>query len=64
MPVESATASGSITVKALLLITKEAALEISKLEDDANVAELGIDSLISLIIAERIRIELNINVGG
>lgn len=64
MPVESAAASGRITVKALLLITKEAALEISNLEDNANVAELGVDSLISLIIAERIRTELNIKVGG
>ena len=45
MPVESAAASGSITVKALLLINKEAALEISNLEDDANVAELGVDGL-------------------
>ena len=62
--VKSAAASGSITVKALLLITKEAALEISNLEDDANVAELGVDSLISLIVAERIRTELNIKVGG
>ena len=64
MPVESATASGSITVKALLLITKEAALEISNLEDDANVAELGVDSLISLIIAEKNRTELYIKVGS
>lgn len=64
IPVESAAASGSITIKALLLITKEAALEISNLEDDANVAELGVGSLISLIVAEGIRTELNIKVGG
>lgn len=62
--VKSAAASGSITIKALLLITKETALEISNREDDASFADLGIDSLISLIVAERIRTELNIKVGG
>lgn len=62
--VESAAVSGSITAKALLLISKEAALEISDLEDDASFAELGVDSLMSLVIAEKLRTELDVKVGG
>ncbi|SLM39055.1 polyketide synthase [Lasallia pustulata] len=62
--VESAAASGSITAKALMLIAKEAALEISDLEDEASFANLGIDSLMSLVIAEKFRTELGVKVGG
>lgn len=62
--VESAAASGSTTAKALMLIAKEAGLEISDLEDDASFANLGIDSLMSLVIAEKFRIELDVKVGG
>jgi acyl carrier protein len=47
-----------------MLIAKEAALEISDLEDDANFADLGIDSIMSLVIAEKFRTELDIKVGG
>ena len=61
---ESAAASGSITTKALLLISKEAALEVSDLEDEASFAELGVDSLMSLVIAEKFRTELDVKVGG
>ncbi|KAL8827498.1 MAG: hypothetical protein Q9191_003145 [Dirinaria sp. TL-2023a] len=62
--VEAAAASGSITAKALLLIANEAALEISDLEDDAGFADLGIDSLLSLVIAEKFRTELDVKVSG
>jgi len=62
--VESAAASGSITAKALMLIAREAALEISDLEDDASFSDLGIDSLMSLVIAEKFRTELDVKVGG
>lgn len=62
--VESAAASGSITAKALVLIAKEAGLEISDLEDDTGFANLGIDSLMSLVIAEKFRTELDVKVGG
>ena len=66
MPVESAAASGSITVKALLLINKEATLKISNLEDNTNIAELGIDSLRSCHWSsfKKSRTELNIKVDG
>jgi len=62
--IESAAASGSITAKALMLIAKEAALEISDLEDDASFSNLGVDSLMSLVIAEKFRTELDVKVSG
>lgn len=61
---ESAASSGSITARALLLIANEAALEISELEDDASFSHLGIDSLMSLVISEKFRTELDVKVGG
>lgn len=62
--VEDAAASGSVTAKALLLIANEAALDIADLEDDADFASLGVDSLMSLVIAEKFRTELDVKVGG
>ena len=61
---ESTAASGSITATALMLIAREAGLEMSNLEDDAGFAELGIDSLMSLVIAEKLGTELDVKVGG
>ena len=62
--VKSTAASGSITAKALMLIANEAALENSDLEDDACFANLGVDSLMSLVIAEKLRTELDVKVSG
>ncbi|KAK2767075.1 Atrochrysone carboxylic acid synthase Agnpks1 [Arachnomyces sp. PD_36] len=56
--------SNSTDVKAMALIANEAGLEISELVDDASFANLGIDSLMSLVIAEKFREELGISVGG
>lgn len=61
---DTASASGSITAKALMLIAREAALDISDLEDDASFSHLGIDSLMSLVIAEKFMGELGVKVGG
>ncbi|KAG5917823.1 hypothetical protein E4U42_007099, partial [Claviceps africana] len=57
-------APDSVAAKALVLIAKEAAMDPSQLQDDARFAELGIDSLMSLVIAEKFRIELDVKVGG
>ncbi|KAH8810943.1 putative polyketide synthase [Xylogone sp. PMI_703] len=62
--VEAAAASGSITAKALILIANEAGLEISDLEDDASFANLGVDSLMSLVITEKFRTALDVKVGS
>ena len=61
---ESAAASSSTTTRALMLIAKEGALELSDLQDDASIADLGIDSLMSLVISEKFRTELDVKVGG
>jgi len=66
-PVQEATpaaATNSVTTRALALIAKEAALEMSDLEDEAEFANLGIDSLMSLVISEKLKSELDVKVGG
>ena len=56
--------SNSITARAITLIANEAALELSELKDEANFAELGVDSLMSLVIAEKFREQLQVTVRG
>ncbi|OJJ96972.1 hypothetical protein ASPACDRAFT_33832 [Aspergillus aculeatus ATCC 16872] len=56
--------SDSTSGKALVLIANEAGLEQSDLTDDAAFANLGVDSLMSLVIAEKFREELGIVVAG
>lgn len=62
-PVEAA-ASDSIASKATVLIAREAGLEVTELTDDASFANLGVDSLMSLVIAEKFREELGVTVSG
>ena len=54
----------STAAKALALVAAEAALELSDLHDDASFAHIGVDSLMSLVIAEKLREQLNITVSG
>lgn len=56
--------SDSTTRKALVLIANEARLDVSDLKDEAPFADLGIDSLMSLVIAEKFREDLGISVAG
>jgi acyl carrier protein len=63
-PTESAINPDSVAAKALLVIAKEAALDVGDLEDDASFAELGVDSLMSLVIVEKFKAELDVKVGG
>lgn len=63
-PLAKAENSDGVAAKALALIAKEAALELSDLQDDATFANLGVDSLMSLVIAEKFREELNVTVSG
>lgn len=60
----TAASGNSITSKALMLIANEAGLELSDLEDDVGFSDLGIDSLLSLVISEKFRTELDVKVGG
>lgn len=50
--------------KAFQIIADSAALDLEDLDDEASVAGLGIDSLMSLVIAEKFREELGITVSG
>jgi monodictyphenone polyketide synthase len=63
-PIEAPIASNGITFRALQLIADEAGLEMSDLEDDVGFADLGVDSLMSLVISEKFRIELDVKVNG
>ncbi|KAK4244982.1 putative polyketide synthase [Corynascus novoguineensis] len=54
----------STTSKALQIISAETAISLSDLTDDANFANLGVDSLMSLVIAEKFREQLGVVVNG
>ncbi|KAK8076008.1 hypothetical protein PG994_003280 [Apiospora phragmitis] len=56
--------SNSIAAKAVALVAKEAGIDYADLNDEASFAELGIDSLMSLVISEKFREELNVVVSG
>jgi monodictyphenone polyketide synthase len=54
----------STASKAISIIADETGIELSEIPDDASFANLGIDSLMSLVIAEKFRSALGITVGG
>jgi monodictyphenone polyketide synthase len=56
--------SNSTAAKAIALVATEAALELEDVHDDATFASLGVDSLMSLVIAEKFREELGVTVSG
>ena len=56
--------SDSTAAKAMALIAAEGGLEPSDLQDDANFANLGVDSLMSLVLAEKVRDQLGVTVNG
>nr|POE78421.1 atrochrysone carboxylic acid synthase [Quercus suber] len=61
---ESAVVENGITAKAMMLIAKEAALEVEDLQDDVGFSDLGIDSLMSLVLSEKLRSELDVKVSS
>ena len=54
--------ANSVTVDCLKLIARETGLEADELTDDASFVELGVDSLMSLVLAEKFRNELQLEV--
>lgn len=64
VPATSAPPSNSTVTKALELISQETAIDIAELTDDAEFANLGIDSLMSLVLSEKFQKELNVKVNG
>ena len=53
---------GGIVGDALKLIAKETGLDVSDLTDEATFVELGVDSLTSLVLAERFKKQLSLEV--
>lgn len=53
-----------VAVKAMRLIADETAIDEEDLVDEASFASLGVDSLMSLVIAEKFRDDLGVNVSG
>ena len=51
-----------ITSSALILVAKELAVDISLLTDEAQIADLGLDSLMSIVMSQRLREELGIEI--
>jgi len=50
--------------KALDIIANETGIDLADLEDDADFANLGIDSLMSLVLVEKFQKELDVKVNG
>lgn len=57
-------AADSTASKAMALLADESGLDPADLIDDANFMHLGVDSLMSLVIAEKFREELGVVVNG
>ena len=54
----------SISAKAVAMIAAEAGLGPDDLSDEVGFADIGVDSLMSLVISEKFRQDLSITVGG
>ncbi|KAK3627687.1 hypothetical protein LTR22_022651 [Elasticomyces elasticus] len=63
-PAAEPAAADTVTAKALQPVANEAGLELSDLENEATFADLGVDSLMSLVISEKFRSHLDVKVGG
>lgn len=61
---DSADQAQTVTAKAMALISREAAMEEKDIPDETSFAELGVDSLMSLVISEKFREELGVVVSG
>ncbi|KAF2111953.1 putative polyketide synthase [Lophiotrema nucula] len=56
--------SDSTAAKAMALVAAEAGLDLADLQGEMSFGELGIDSLMSLVIAEKFREQLGVVVNG
>jgi iterative type I PKS product template protein len=52
------TAASDSVVRALEIIAEELAVDVRMLTEDANIADFGLDSLMSLVLSQRLREEL------
>lgn len=65
-PVDAAAGSApdSTASKALTIIAEETGIDLAEITEDASFANLGVDSLMSLVIAEKFRSVLGVTVAG
>ncbi|KFY50141.1 hypothetical protein V496_09555 [Pseudogymnoascus sp. VKM F-4515 (FW-2607)] len=65
-PVDAAAGSApdSTASKALAIIAEETGIDLAEITEDASFANLGVDSLMSLVIAEKFRSVLGVTVAG
>jgi len=59
-PVKDAVANGQLT-RALSIISEETGIALDDLTDDSNFTEIGVDSLLSMVITSRFREELGLD---
>lgn len=57
-------APDSTASKALTIIAEETGIDLAEITEDASFANLGVDSLMSLVIAEKFRSVLGVTVAG
>lgn len=55
---------GSTVTKALTIIADETGIDLAEITEDGSFADLGVDSLMSLVIAEKFRSVLGVTVTG
>ncbi|KAK5682008.1 Type I Iterative PKS, partial [Elasticomyces elasticus] len=61
-PAEGQFGQSDIASQCLSLIARETSLSVSDLSEDAQFANLGVDSLMSLVLAEKLKAELGLDV--
>lgn len=57
-PVPQSTAESNSVIRAFEIIAEELAIDVRMLTDEANIADFGLDSLMSLVLSQRLREEL------
>lgn len=58
---EKVSSSGNAKIgNAMAIVSEESGIALTELTDDSNFADIGVDSLLSMVIASRFREELNI----
>ena len=60
LPEEIPSGDNAKVEDAMAIVSDESGISLSELTDDSNFADIGVDSLLSMVIASRFREELNI----
>ena len=60
LPEKSSGGDNTKIENAIAIVSEESGISLTELTDDSNFADIGVDSLLSMVIASRFREELNI----